>query len=638
MRWPQSLTAEAESDPPSGRRLGFLGLGVALAIAYLVVALGSLSSYGATWDCVMGEYPYGERLLEYGLTGDEAFLTLESYEPEPTRRQPHPNFDTVRLEWMRVYPFAGILSAISCRVLWTELGIVPALEAHNLVIPLMVAALVALMVWIVAPRQGPLAAAAAVVFLVASPRFFAHSMNNLKDAPETCLYVGATLLGYIALTGGGLRWWIGSGALTGFALAQKPNALFVPPQFGLFLLLVALVPAFRRTGTVRWSWRGFLLGTLVLVLAHYSVSPRYWTEPIEGPTARIAEMMRLGNQAFDEGALAEVRGTAETEPTVPLYAPLFVATTTPPILLLLGLVGLFSRRLRGPLGAFVWSGLAVTIGRNMLPGVRNFDGIRHFLEFYPYLAIAAGVGLVALLEGSRRLGRLWNRWLSGALVGACLLAPMVQSVATHPNGVGYFNALVGGLEGAQRRKIPGATDYWANTYLQAIRWINGHAEPGDVLLFPTAGHVAAAMVPTHLRSDLSLWRRDRTAQRGSTYVAYITRPGTYRALMYELEKRREPVHEIRVQGGVLCRIFRLEPGPKSEELLALWERKLGARESTTRILRWLEENPDRAPEAWAIVLSVNRAGFDETLARLKEYFPEELHEGLEGVLWNQLDG
>src|SRR4030095_2637300 len=60
------------SDPLSPRAARWLS--TALTLAWLAFALPRLGDYGATWDCVLGEYPAGEQYLQYLKTGDAAFL------------------------------------------------------------------------------------------------------------------------------------------------------------------------------------------------------------------------------------------------------------------------------------------------------------------------------------------------------------------------------------------------------------------------------------------------------------------------------------------------------------------------------------------------------------------------------------
>ena len=116
---------------PSTRRAW--AISIALALSYFVVALFLLDDYGPTIDCVQGEYPYGERILEYVLTGNEEYLVLRAKEPRPALREPHPDFAMQRFPWYWVPPFVATLSAATCRVFWTELGILPPFSAHHLV-------------------------------------------------------------------------------------------------------------------------------------------------------------------------------------------------------------------------------------------------------------------------------------------------------------------------------------------------------------------------------------------------------------------------------------------------------------------------------------------------------------------------
>lgn len=93
-----------------------------------------------------------------------------------------------------------------------------------------------------------------------------------------------------------------------------------------------------------------------------------------------------------------------------------------------------------------------------------FTGLRHFLFVVPPLAALAGIGLSgaisALNASSLRLAMA-----SGIAVIAGLGWPAVTLVRLHPYEYLYFNELVGGLQGANRRFD---TDYWVNIMPQAV--------------------------------------------------------------------------------------------------------------------------------------------------------------------------
>ena len=306
--------------------------------------------------------------------------------------------------------------------------------------------------------------------------------------------------------------------------------------------------------------------------------------------------------------------------------------TTPPVVLVLALVGFGARVLSVPLRLFLGVAIAVAIGRNVPPGMRNFDGVRHFLEFYPFLCIAAGAGLAATMARVRRLAAGRAGALAAPVVALlCLAAPVVATARTHPNGICYFNALVGGLGGAQALGISGATDYWGNAYWQAFAVLNARAEPGARVLVPVGTQVGRSIAPVRLRRDLELWRYEPEPPQSAVWVTYVTRRGWYSPFVRALERERRPAFELSVQGGVIVRTFRLDPACDAE-LLALWRRRFAVRENTGRIWRYLRGHPEGSEEAWDVLISSRELGIAATAARLRALLPTELHEGLEDVL------
>ncbi len=595
-------------------------LSISVAVLYFFVALWLLPDYGATWDTTVGEFPYGDRLLEYFSTGDDRYLDLMRRDPEPRVREPHPDYDLRRTEWYVVHPFAAILSGASCKLFWTRLGWLDAQSAHHLPTVVFTALLVAGLTVFTARRFGVLAALAGGAFLVSCPRFFAHSFFNLKDVPECALYTGAVLTGYLALVEERRRWWILAGVLTGLALAQKANALFIPAQLGLFYVLTWW--ATKRAGEprVRFSLQGLGLAGLAFFAAYYLVSPNYWQSPIEGPSLRIGHMLRAGNALFSPVAEEGValRGSS-------LEAALQVSVTTPLPVLGLALLGLAQRKLARRDRLFLTLGLAIPIGRNLIPGMANYDGVRHFLEFLPILAIAAGLGfaeLYRILQG--RLPRLEKRVLGAGLFVLAVLPSVTQLVRTHPFGIAYYNVLVGGLAGAQERNLREATDYWGSSYKQGIAWLNENAEEGGRIYVPIAEHVARSARKS-LRGDLRFWNPTTHSETpsGAAYVMYITRRTFYKAFVRELEQTHTPLHEIFVQGGVILRIYRIDPAAAT----GLWNLERedeGRKKSRNRLWVWLKEDSKRLLELNDITVRLRGKDIETIFRELEAFFPPEL--------------
>jgi hypothetical protein len=97
-----------------------------------------------------------------------------------------------------------------------------------------------------------------------------------------------------------------------------------------------------------------------------------------------------------------------------------------------------------------------------------FDGMRHFLFVLPLVAVAAAVaaerGLVWLAPFPYRQ----PIWVVLALYGCAHISVMMM---LHPDQYVYYNAFVGGVEGAQRKfKL----DYWANSYAEAVQGLEDY--------------------------------------------------------------------------------------------------------------------------------------------------------------------
>jgi hypothetical protein len=97
-----------------------------------------------------------------------------------------------------------------------------------------------------------------------------------------------------------------------------------------------------------------------------------------------------------------------------------------------------------------------------------FDGMRHFIFALPPIAVAAA------LVGDRALSRLSGmpyRQPVYAALGLYGIAHIGTMVMLHPDQYVYYNAFVGGVEGAQRKfKL----DYWANSYAEAVRGLEAY--------------------------------------------------------------------------------------------------------------------------------------------------------------------
>ncbi|HZL98609.1 MAG TPA: glycosyltransferase family 39 protein [Planctomycetota bacterium] len=619
----------SDPGPPAAPRVA-LRLGLAAAALWLIVAATRLGDYGLTWDGPQGEYAHGEQYLGYLLSGDRAYLDFWHGPPKPylqlEHRQPHLAWPEWLFPWYAAHTLTGMLSAASCRLLWDTLGWVPAMSAHNLPIALWVALLLAVLVRWAALRWGAAAGIAAALSLLLAPRFLADAFNNIKDAPEACLYALAVLAFAAALARPRPLRFALAGALTGLALAQKFNALFIPLQVLLYWALACGVRRARGRPAIPFPWIGAPVAAAAGLAAWLAVSPMLWTDTLAGVQAYVDYWHRQGLAPF------------ELDPWDGVLSWLW---TTPPVLLLLAALGACSPRLSADERCLLLLGVALPIGRTALPGAINFDGVRHFLEFQPFMALLAAAGAAWLLEGVARRWSPERRVLAAAPLLALLFAtPLLAVVATWPHGTCYFNALVGGLGGAQARGIGSATDYWAGSYWQGLAWLNGQAESRAGLLVPVANQVAAAIAPVRLRADLVLLPPTGEAAEPPAvlYVMYVTRREFYDGVAYELDAEHAPLHELQVQGGTILRIHRFDAPDEIGRVLEL----AGDRErvrAAQRLHAWVVRQPPEVMKALLLALGTvsDRAaardehGWDELSAML----PGWLHDDARLVLYRR---
>jgi hypothetical protein len=444
--------------------------------------------------------------------------------------------------------------------------------------------------------------------------------------------LAAWLSAWRALERGTLRSWALAAVVAAAALAQKANALFLAPQ-GLLLLAVV---AFTRRGAPaeaateqpaparRPLWPALSFAFVLFVAVYFALSPQLWIDPVDHVGRMYRHVLENGSrvalEARRSGEFAGHGGAISFEGVE------LVAWTTPPLALLLASIGLFTRRLALRDRLFLLIGVAVPVGRTLLPGNVNFDGVRHFHEFMPCLALLAGAGLDAV-------ARALARPLAARVVAAlAFIAPgAVATVRTEPNGLAYFNSLVGGLAGAQARGVPEATDYWGNSYWQALDWLDEHAEPGAAVRFAIFPTIVRSVAHYRLRHDLKLARYAKAPPNGPLYVVYVTRPRWYDRTLREIDATCPKVHEIEVDGAPILKILRFDQGEPTRAVLDRFTHSAIAANLRDRINAWSLKQPDARAEIAGIIAST---ADDEAqkVARLRQLLPPELHEGLEDLV------
>ena len=182
------------------------------------------------------------------------------------------------------------------------------------------------------------------------------------------------------------------------------------------------------------------------------------------------------------------------------------------------------------------------------------------------VGIVQAAGIIA--ERLKTNGRVLAWGIASLTIGTSLWGV----VSTHPYQTTFFNALAGGLKGAQEKNIADSWDYWLNSYREAGRWIDRFGAPdANVLALYASGTPpvfnTALIEDAVSRPDLKPRylpampvRGGRVAIPDNTYVIFV--PFDYFRLArpyLEWPGQFQKVHTISRQGGEICTIYYAPP-------------------------------------------------------------------------------
>ena len=311
----------------------------------------------------------------------------------------------------------------------------------------------------------------ALALFLLHPRIYANSFFNSKDVPFLAMFMICLWLAHRAFRPSGNGTAIhgafaicGAFAVCGVAAAVLTNlrvggVIFVAVVVFMCLCDVVLAAGWRERRRVIASGTLFALS---FVCTYYATMPYLWTDPVE----RFAEILRVLS-AHPANYLQLFQGESMRASEIPRsYLPVWFGITTPPLALLLGIIGFAAlvwriaaalfrpgARLRAMLGntplrfevlvaaCFVLPVLAVIL---LQPNLYNGWRQLYFL-FAPFVLLATS-GLGALVGCLRRALALLSPRVPAAVVGGSLAALGLGGIAyemarLHPHQHLYFNLL-----------------------------------------------------------------------------------------------------------------------------------------------------------------------------------------------------
>lgn len=310
-----------------------------------------------------------------------------------------------------------------------------------------------------------LAGAGAGLFAAAGmmvlPRYFFDAHLACFDVAITAMWVLCLLSFERAWAAPRGRIWTRSlwaGVVFGLALATKLNALFLPVVFVGVWLVSAKDPALPRPVRGPSGGPDVLLPPLPVPLLSCAVVgplvfiaawPHLWHNTISRITAYIR--FHLHHEHYPISYFHDLL----VAPPFPIHFPVVMsAVTIPAPLFWLGVVGLGVAvfrmlRRRSTSDAFIVLGTVLPIFLIALPSSPIFGGVKHWYNAMPTLFIAGGATLISSFERLKAIlpSPAWHRPVLLGVATVMLLPGALGIGASHPNGIGYYNALVGGYRG-----------------------------------------------------------------------------------------------------------------------------------------------------------------------------------------------
>jgi hypothetical protein len=395
----------------------------------------------------------------------------------------------------------------------------------------------------------------ATSFAVLTPRLFAESFYNSKDALFTAVFAiaMATTVSFILRP----RPWTAlvHAAATAIAIDIRLVAVILPAAS----LAVLAMRSIKQEMPARTALRASAVYLLVTCLLVVALWPWLWSDPVGHLLEAFANMKRFRWEGEILYLGTFVRGTE-----LPWhYVPVWMAVTIPPLylaLFLVGLGGIVRRLLRS--GLRLWRSEAELqdlffVGLLFCPLVAVvalhsvlYGGWRHLYFVYPAFLLIA-VGGWTLLWRATWAPRFCRPALALVTIVACLHTA-VWMWRAHPLENVYFNRLAGG---DIRHRFD--YDYWGLANRMALEYILAH-DPSPQITVRAASETpleaAADMIATADRQRLKIVDDGKPARYliNNYYTMKETDPAKYApgyAVFHQLDVDDEIVLTILKSGG-----------------------------------------------------------------------------------------
>jgi hypothetical protein len=540
----------------------------------LILGFSTIQEYGAMNDAPI-KFASGFRNYYFLVTGNKAYL-----DPQNTPKlagemgllHTHKFLEKEDFAPVDYSPLVDALSVATCNLFNKKLGWLNYFDAHNAVVIVLFALNIGAVYLFAKSIYGFWVGIISALFFSLFPRLIAHSHNNLSDIPLIFFFSITIMVFYQAVTRQNSKLLAVGIGLFGVSVATKLNSVFL-----IFILLpwYLAFKIFNRIPIGKQEKRICFFSPLIAYISWLSVFPYFWTaENLESFFSRQIHS-HIFTMLFKENVVNYEGGW-----NLSVFHQAFA--TTPTIILLLLPIGFYfslHKFLKERDTRFIllvlW--LVIPIFKSSLPGIKNYEMIRHFMNYIPPLVILASLGGVKAFEV---ISSLFKSSFAKRSLGAFGISLITFSLAypiykIHPYEILYFNKLVGGLKGGQDRFMY-AYDYWQSSLRPLIVWVNENA-PANSKITLINYFDYNVIEPAILRKDLKKIKLEPIKESGilnlpnqppfqgmmekynfKGYVLVLEKRLNFNKFLnlLELDQNQKPLYSIRIDETTVAKIYR----------------------------------------------------------------------------------
>jgi tetratricopeptide (TPR) repeat protein len=398
-----------------------------------------------------------------------------------------------------------------------------------------------------------------ILLFAASPTFFGHSLNNLKDVPFAFAYIWGIwyILRFISKSG---KVQLSTSILLtlsiAFCISIRAGGLILVCY--LFLFFVAsYVYKYFESGKVntreiirKTAWISAM--SLIAVL----LSTILWPYALQDPLRNILDSYKV--MAHYPLTFRQIfEGKFEWSDFMPWYYLLKSMAITIPVIVLSGffIFFIFTKKVISDRKILLYSFLVFSI---IFPLVfvifeksNLYSSWRQFLFVYPGIVLLASAGLSFLIESLR------SRYLRigvAAIIAVLALLPAKFMIKNHPYEYIYYNELAGGLKGAYGNY---ETDYYYLSQTEASEWLLKYlkAKKIDGKIRVSATYSVEWMFRDNPQVETSWFRFEERSMHDWDYAIVVNRYIPPYQLKNKIWPPADALHIIYAEGVPLCAVI-----------------------------------------------------------------------------------